>query len=265
MKKWPRSLLGVFALSLFWTGCVGQQSFQSVIQQLERERQQSEQLRKENDQLKTDTVKLKEEAARLAEENQGLLKSTRGDKSRADELAVQVGRLTRENKTLMKKNHVIIKGPDMAWANGLSNGFQKGFRDEIRKGTAEVKQTSDRLTFILAETLVFDRDDVEITPQGEDELVKLGEILSKARGRQIVIGSHLDDIPIAASMAKDFPTAWDFTGTRAVSVVRYLEDEGKLNGRWLTAAAYGSTRPISSNATESGRAQNRRLEVTLLP
>lgn len=265
MKKWSWSLLGIFALTLFWTGCVGQQSFQSVVQQLERERQQNEQLRKENEQLKADAAKLKEDAARLAGENQGLLKTAQEDKSKADELSTQVENLTREIKILSKKRGVVIKTPDMAWAKSLSDGFQKTFRDEIRNGKAQVKQTQDRLTFVLAESLVFDQDDVEITEEGEGSLAKLSEVLAKAKGRQIVIGSHLDDAPIAASMAKDFPTAWDFTGTRAVSVVRFLQEESKINGKMLTAAAYGSTRPISSNATDSGRAQNRRLEVVLLP
>jgi flagellar motor protein MotB len=265
MKQWPRSLLGVFALTMFWTGCVSQQSFQSVLQQLERERQQSEQLRKENDQLKSDAAKLKEDAARLAGDNQGLLKAAQDDKTRADELSAQVESLSRENKALMKKKGVVIKKPDMAWAKSLSDGFQKSFRDEIRTGKARVKQTEDRLTFVLAEPLLFDQDDVEITQEGEDVLVKLGEVLARSKGRQIVIGSHMDDAPIAASMAKDFPTAWEFTGTRAVSVVRFLQEEGKINGNWLSAAAYGSTRPIASNATDSGRAQNRRIEVALLP
>jgi chemotaxis protein MotB len=265
MKKWSRSILGVLALTLFWTGCVSQQSFQSVLQQLERERQQSEQLRKENDQLKSDAAKLKEDAARLAGENQSLLKSAQEDKSKADELSAQVESLSREIKALSKKKGVVIKTPDMAWAKSLSEGFQKTFGDEIRNGKARVKQTQDRLTFVLAEPLLFDQDDVEITEEGEGILAKLGEVLAKAKGRQIVIGSHLDDAPIAASMAKDFPTAWEFTGTRAVSVVRFLQEESKINGRVLTAAAYGSTRPISSNATDPGRAQNRRLEVALLP
>ncbi|HUK56242.1 MAG TPA: OmpA family protein [Nitrospiria bacterium] len=264
MNKRSRSLLGIFALTLFWTGCVSQQSYQSVVQQFERERQQNEQLRKENDQLKADAVKIKEEAARLTGDNQSLLKSAQEDKTRADDLSAQIENLSRENKVLLKKKGV-LRQPNMAWSKGMADAFQKTFQEEIRKGEAQVKPTQDRLTFILAESLLFDEDDVEITQEGEDVLAKLGEVLSKAKGRQIVIGSHLDDAPIAASMARDFPTAWEFTGTRAVAVVRFLQEESKINGRTLTAAAYGSTRPIAGNTTDSGRAQNRRLEVTLLP
>jgi flagellar motor protein MotB len=269
MKKGKRSLLGLVGLTLICAGCVSQQSFQSVIQQLERERQQNEQLRKELDPLRVEASKSKEEALRLAGENQNLLKSSQEDKTRADELSAQVDNLSKEVAGLSKKKGVtrvvVEKKPDMAWAKGLSDEFQKTFRDEIKKGDAQLKQAQDRLTFVLAEPLLFEQDDVEITKEGEDVLVKLGEVLKKAKGQQIIVGGHLDDAPIAPSMAKEFPTAWEFTGTRAVSIVRFLEEEDKISGKILTASAYGSTHAVAGNSTDSGRAQNRRIEVTLLP
>ncbi len=268
MNKRQRSLLVIFALTLICTGCVSQQSFQSVVQQLERERLQNEQLRKEIEPLKAEASKFKEDASRLAGENQSLLKSAQEDKTRADELSVQVESLTREIAGRSKKKGatvVVTKKPDMSWAKGLSDEFQKTFRDEIKKGDAQIKQTQDRLTFTLAEPLLFEQDDVEITKEGEDVLVKLGEVLKKVKGQQIVVGGHLDDAPIAPSMAREFPTAWEFTGTRAVSIVRFLEEEEKISGKVLTAAAYGATRAVAGNSTDSGRAQNRRIEVTLLP
>ena len=265
MKIRHRPLLGLFALTLIVSGCVSQQSFQSVIQQLERERQQNEQLRKEMDLLRSDAAKSRDEAARLAGENQNLLKSAQEDKTRADELAAQVESLSRDMAGLSKKKGVIVKKPDMAWAKGLSDEFQKAFRDEVRNGSALVKQSSDRLTFTLTEPLLFEQDDVEITKEGEEVLIKLGEVLKKVKERQIVVGGHFDNAPIAPSMAKEFPTAWEFTGTRAVSIVRFLEEESKIGGKILTAAAYGSARAVASNSTDSGRAQNRRIEVSLLP
>jgi chemotaxis protein MotB len=260
-----RSLLGILVLTILCAGCVSQQSFQAVIQQLETERQQNEQYRQVIDQLKTEAAGLKEESTRLAGDNQNLLKSAQEDETRADELSAQVKSLSRDIRLLSKKRGVIIKRPDMSWAKGLSDDFQKTFRNEIQKGTARVKLSEDRLTFVLAEPLVFDPDDVEITKEGEDALLRLGGVLKKAKGQQIVIGAHLDDVPIAPSMAREFPTAWEFTGTRAIEVVRFLAEESKIRGAMLSAAAYGSTRSVASNTTDTGRARNRRIEVTLLP
>ncbi|MBI3609989.1 MAG: OmpA family protein [Nitrospirae bacterium] len=265
MQRTHRSLPGIVALSFIGIGCVSQQSFQSVVQQLERERVQNEQLRKEIDPIRAEATKLKEENTQLAAENQGLLKSAEEEKTKAQELSAKAESLSREVAALSSKKGVIVKKPDMSWAKGLSDSLRKAFRDEIRKGDVQVKQTEDRLTLTLAEPLLFDPDDVEIAKEGENILIKLGEVLKMVKGRQIVIGGHLDDAPIAPSMAKEFPTAWEFTGARAVSVVRFLEEESKISGRALTAAAYGSARAVAGNSTDSGRAQNRRIDVALLP
>jgi chemotaxis protein MotB len=134
----------------------------------------------------------------------------------------------------------------------------------MKKGEVQVKQAADRLVVMMAEPLLFDVDDVEIAPDAEEILMRLGNVLKGTKNQQIMVGGHLDDTPIAAAMAKEFPTAWEFTGARAVSVVRFLEEEAPLSGRLLTAAAYGSSRPITSNTTDQGREQNRRLEVAIL-
>jgi outer membrane protein OmpA-like peptidoglycan-associated protein len=51
---------------------------------------------------------------------------------------------------------------------------------------------------------------------------------------------------------------------RADSVAQYLESKGVAQARIMTAAG-GEDHPIASNATETGRAQNRRVEVTIAP
>jgi len=51
---------------------------------------------------------------------------------------------------------------------------------------------------------------------------------------------------------------------RATSVAQYLESKGVAEARIMTAAG-GEDHPIASNATEAGRAQNRRVEVTIAP
>ena len=51
---------------------------------------------------------------------------------------------------------------------------------------------------------------------------------------------------------------------RANSVAAYLSSHGVLPQRLITVGA-GESRPIASNETDDGRAQNRRVEITLVP
>jgi len=51
---------------------------------------------------------------------------------------------------------------------------------------------------------------------------------------------------------------------RATSVLHFLEQQG-VNPRQLMAAGYGEHRPVISNDTSSGRQQNRRVEIAIMP
>ncbi|HLB94982.1 MAG TPA: OmpA family protein [Nitrospiria bacterium] len=262
MKPMDRSLLGILLLTFILDGCVSEQSFQTVIQQLERERSKSEHLLKQIELLKAEAAKF----SGLTSENETLIKKAAEDKIKADELLAKIASQAREIESLSKKKGaVVVKKPDMSWAKGLTDSLQSAFRDEIRKGDVQVQQTQDRLILTLAEPLLFEPDDVEVAVEGEEPLIRLGEVLKKVKDQQIVIGGHFDDAPIAPSMAREFPTAWEFSGMRAISVVRFLQEESQIGGRVLSAGVYGSARPVASNTTEDGRLQNRRIEVTIIP
>ena len=56
----------------------------------------------------------------------------------------------------------------------------------------------------------------------------------------------------------------DLSQRRAFSVATYLEGQG-VDGRRFAVTGFGADRPIASNATPEGRAQNRRVEIQLSP
>ena len=57
---------------------------------------------------------------------------------------------------------------------------------------------------------------------------------------------------------------YDLSQRRALSVANYLSGQG-VDSRRFSATGFGETRPIASNGTEAGRAQNRRVEIQLSP
>ena len=263
MNKISR-LVFVSGLLVIMNGCVSEKSFDEVMRQLERERRENDGLRQQVDQLK-------DEYSGFAEEKETLEREAAENKIRVDELLAEVQSQTQQIKALSKGKRVVTKTvtkvqkPDMSWAKGLMDSLNKSFKGEIDKGNVRIQQTEDRLIIRVTDWLIFEEDDLDISLEGEETLARLGEIIKKAKGHQIMIGGHLDNTPIAPALAPEFPTAWEFTGTRATEVVRFLQEESKISGKILSAAAYGLTRPVASNTTEAGRAQNRRMEFTLFP
>ncbi len=82
--------------------------------------------------------------------------------------------------------------------------------------------------------------------------------------RVIRVEGHTDNLIIHGTFAKKYPTNWDLSAARAVNVVRYLQEQG-IDPMTLSAIAFGEYEPVASNDTEEGRAQNRRIEIVLIP
>ena len=62
----------------------------------------------------------------------------------------------------------------------------------------------------------------------------------------------------------EFPSNWELSTKRAVNVLRFLIEKGKVNPDRLSAVGYGPTRPIAPNDTEENRRKNRRVEIVIL-
>jgi chemotaxis protein MotB len=61
-----------------------------------------------------------------------------------------------------------------------------------------------------------------------------------------------------------YPSNWDLSTARAVSVLKYLIDVGGINPQRLSAVGYGESRPMAPNDSAANRAKNRRVEIVLV-
>lgn len=109
---------------------------------------------------------------------------------------------------------------------------------------------------VRLENIFFEFDMAELLPSSKKELDKLVDILSDYPHLKIEIGGHTDNV------GKDDYNL-NLSEERAESVVTYLISKDVEPDR-LTYKGYGSLRPLTSNATEEGRAMNRRVEFTIL-
>ena len=79
--------------------------------------------------------------------------------------------------------------------------------------------------------------------------------------RRFQVAGHTDNVPIQTAR---FSSNWELSTARAVQVARFLVAQG-VKPEELSAAGYGEFDPIAPNAEPSGRARNRRIEITLQP
>jgi len=111
----------------------------------------------------------------------------------------------------------------------------------------------------LSDTVLFDLGKSERKPEAVPFLNKMGALLSKT-SHLIRIEGHTDNLPINT---EKFPSNWELSTTRAISVLRYfIEQGGILPGR-LSAEGYGEYQPLFANDSHENRSKNRRVEIMI--
>jgi chemotaxis protein MotB len=122
-----------------------------------------------------------------------------------------------------------------------------------------VDRAADRLVIRMKSAILFGEAQAALTPAAERVLSGLAPVLARAPSLLRVEG-HTDDVPIRSS---HFPSNWELSTERAISVIRYLEEHGIDRGR-LSVAGYGEFHPLAPNDSSERRALNRRVEIVVL-
>jgi len=113
---------------------------------------------------------------------------------------------------------------------------------------------------IVTDQVLFAAGQAALQPEGVAILDLVSAALAAIPNR-ISIEGHSDSRPISTTR---FPSNWELSTARATSVLRYLIDVHHFDPQRLSAGGYADTRPIGDNATESGAARNRRVEIVVL-
>ena len=196
------------------------------------------------------------QVAKLEEETASLKKSNEETRASLEAQKAESARLEQEKAA---------KEAEIRRLAGTYEDLEASLRAEIAQGDIKIKQVRDRLTINVVDRILFDSGSATIKPAGHKVLKTVGDILMTVTDKQIRIDGHTDNVPISARLQDRFKTNWELSTARATSVVRYLIDEGGVSPELLTAAGHADTQPVASNDSESGRSQNRRIEIALYP
>ena len=124
------------------------------------------------------------------------------------------------------------------------------------KGCPEVTEEVQKRLNEYARTILFDTGKSSIKTESQSVLSDIINILKEYPNSKFSVEGHTDSVG-SASLNQNLSNA------RANSVKDYLTTNGIDQFR-LSARGYGEDRPIASNRTRAGRAQNRRVEINLV-
>ncbi len=135
------------------------------------------------------------------------------------------------------------------------------FKSMIASGKLRVRIVRGRMVVELAENILFDSGKADLKENGEAALTEVAAVLKTIPKRDFQIAGHTDNVPIRG---RKFPSNWELSTARAVVVTKFLAEQGVPAER-LSAAGHAETQPVASNDTPEGKAQNRRIEIVLMP
>lgn len=141
--------------------------------------------------------------------------------------------------------------------SGASEGMASGFGDGMN---VKYDKAAGTITVTLQNTVLFASGKATLFKSTINELDHVKTVLqNRYRGMQIDVVGHTDSDPIKKSKWKD---NWQLSAERALAVLRYLTSKG-ISSEQIRAVAAGSSRPVASNKSSSGKGQNRRVEIVV--
>ena len=145
-----------------------------------------------------------------------------------------------------------------AYMDSQQKDLQKNLAKEISGGQAQVeKLPNDVVRITMTNATAFDVNSSQIKPGFYSSLDKIANVVIQYGKTTLTIVGHTDNTGKPEYNQK-------LSEERALAVARYLESKN-VNPMRLATSGKGETAPIASNATESGRQANRRVEIYVEP
>lgn len=123
----------------------------------------------------------------------------------------------------------------------------------------DVYVTDGEVLIRIKDQVSFDLGEAELKPAFIPLLSRVSDTIVKFAGKIRVTG-HTDDLPMHSTK---YPSNWELSMDRALSVVRFFVKEKGINPVKLSAAGCSEYRPLVPNNSAENRAKNRRVEILL--
>ncbi len=276
--------LTVAAALLILGGCVAKSDYLQKQSEADTLQRQLSAMTDENARLKEQIDRLTAEKEKLAAEKNNLTADSNDLDARlvakTEELARTIAETTRAidelknknaelegDKQMLRESIALLKKTKEEEVQTVSRTYEdllNEMKGEIEQGQIAITELKGKLTVDVVDKILFDSGRAEVKPEGLEVLKRVVEILKTVTDKIIRVEGHTDNVPIAGTLAKRYPTNWELSAARAINVTRYLEKEG-LDPALLSAAAFGEYQPVADNETPEGRAKNRRIAIILLP
>jgi chemotaxis protein MotB len=134
---------------------------------------------------------------------------------------------------------------------------------EVAANQMQITRLRDAIKVTVNNELLFPSGDWQMPVEAQRTLSKIVPILAPKQQAKLKVNGYTDNVPIGPGLMRQGVTSnLELSQKRADTVMQFLIAQG-VNPNLVSAQGFGEQDPVASNDTPQGRAQNRRVELTL--
>ena len=170
-----------------------------------------------------------------------------------------------DDKEVHKKAIALLKQERVQERERLSEDYREmlqTLKKEVDDQRVKITELNGVIKVKMQNKILFPSGQAKLATEGKELLKRLAGSLKRIKNKRLRVEGHTDNIPINNPQ---FRSNWELSCARALSVLHILLDNSGMGGERFEAVGMGEFQPLMANDSNKNRAQNRRIEILLIP
>lgn len=257
-------ILAVSAMVLGVTSCVSKKQYDALsgnykqcIENIGERQREIQDLKGQNSTLTAENNLLKSQHDALKSSLDACLSNTGKSSANIDKLVGEINSSNMYIKQLISSN---AKNDSLNLA--LSNKLKRSL-DNMSDADVQVKVLKGVVMISLSDKMLYKVGDYNVLPAAQEVLGKVAKVINDYDKYSVLIEGNTDNAPLSsANLPRD---NWDLSALRGTSVAKVLQSQFGVDPARITAGGRSEYNPKATNMSVSGRSENRRTEIIIMP
>lgn len=257
-------LFAIGAMTLTMASCVSKKQYDALnlnykdaLENVAERQREIQDLKSQNSALSSENNLLRGQHDALKSSLDACLANSGKSSANIDKLVGEINASNAYIKQLISTN---AKNDSLNLA--LSNKLKRSL-DNVADQDVEVKVLKGVVMISLSDKMLYKSGDYNVLPAAQEVLSKVAQVINDYDQYSVLIEGNTDNVPLnSANLPRD---NWDLSALRATAVAKILQTRFGVDPSRITAGGRGEYNPKATNMSVSGRAENRRTEIIIMP
>jgi chemotaxis protein MotB len=143
------------------------------------------------------------------------------------------------------------------------NAQNQQLRQQVAADQVHIDRLQGAIKYTVNSDLLFPSGSWKMSADGKDIIAKMAKTLAAGQQDKLIVNGYTDNAPVGPGLLRQGVTSNEILSQkRAEAVMQYMISQG-VKPNMVTAKGWGDMQAVAPNTTPQGRAENRRVEITL--